>query len=68
MTDFTSTLTCITNNTSGCSAVQAVPVFDKVFNIIARMTTECSGLTKVLKDDQVTGEWNRSFYYTKREW
>lgn len=57
-THLKTTLECLYNHTTGCSAVQGLPVFNKMFDIIATMTMKCSILTKVVQNDQVLNQWD----------
>lgn len=41
------------NHTTGCSVVQGVSIFDKIFDIVTTMTMNCTAITKVVKNDQV---------------
>lgn len=70
-THLKTTLECLYNHTTGCSAVQGLPVFNKMFDIIATMTMKCSVLTKVVQNDQVLYQWDpiinsvHSFIYAR---
>ncbi|XP_061194923.1 uncharacterized protein LOC133203073 [Saccostrea echinata] len=50
--DLMTTLGCIANHTSGCAVAQGVPVFNMVFDVMARVTMKCGALNRVFQDNQ----------------
>lgn len=57
-THLKTTLECLYNHTTGCSAVQGLSVFNKMFDVIATLTMKCSVLTRVVQNDQVLHQWD----------